>query len=83
MWALYTLSVPTTSPNAEPLEVLYTFGVTADSPTDTYSAGTIGRPCQTVHGEMTRLRLIPTAGPFSTLVQNPDLGTDPGRRRVY
>jgi len=39
-WADTHPDVPTTfSPNATPLEVLHTFGVTADSPTNTYSAG--------------------------------------------
>jgi len=36
----HTVDVPTTfSPNVKSLEVLHTFGVTADPPTNTYSVG--------------------------------------------
>jgi len=39
-WADTHPDVPTTfSPNATPLEVVHTFGVTADCPSNTYSAG--------------------------------------------
>jgi len=39
-WADTHLDVPATfAPNTTPLEAVHTFGVTADSPADTYSAG--------------------------------------------
>ena len=43
----------------------------------------IGQLHQTVHGEVTQLRLISTTGEFFALVQNPGFRTDTERCCVY